>query len=167
MMEYEALLLGIVSMKQREVKILRALSDAELIVRQVRAQYTMKNARPQSYRNRVQNEIEDLDAFSIQAIPRDQNARADLLAALALLLHLEIRDKQYKVEVLFRTNFPHNVETLKVFNSDKKIQAFLEGSDQFSDQYFKGSTSTCKEFSSNNKKEFQLGAEQSKGNKIP
>jgi hypothetical protein len=41
--EYEALLLGIVAAKERGVKILKARGDAELIVRQVRGQYFVKN----------------------------------------------------------------------------------------------------------------------------
>ena len=37
--EYEALLLGIVTTKERGIKILKAQGDAELIVRQIKGQY--------------------------------------------------------------------------------------------------------------------------------
>lgn len=111
--------------------------------------------------NKVQDEIEDLDAFSIQAISREQNVRADMLAYSSSLLlnHLEFKDKEYKVEVLFRLNVPDNVESWKVFNNEKKIQCFLEGGKPFTDLYFEGSDSPCQEFSPNNKKDLELGAE--------
>lgn len=162
-------MLGIAAPKQRGVKILRAFGDAELLVKQVRAQYTVKNTRLRNYRNRVWDEIEDFDAFSIQIVPREKNTREDLLAtSVSLLLpHPEIEENQYKVEVLFRPNVPDNVEAWQVFNNDKQIQAFMEGSNQFADQYFEGNPSACRKISLDSRKELKLGEEQLKGNKIP
>lgn len=69
--EYEVLQLDIIAANQRGVKILGAQGDAELIMKQVRGQYIVKNTRLRDYRNRVWDEIEDLDAFSIQIVPRE------------------------------------------------------------------------------------------------
>ena len=54
-----------------------------------------------------------LDAFSLQVVPSEQNARVDLLAVSSSLLlpHPKFKDKDYKVEVLFRANVPDNVES--------------------------------------------------------
>jgi len=49
----------------------KSKGDAELIVKQVRKLYTVKNGRLRHYRNRVWDCIEDFDAFSIEAIPRE------------------------------------------------------------------------------------------------
>lgn len=55
----------------------------------------MKNPRLQNYRNKVWDKIEDLDAFSIQVVPREKNVREDMLAtSLSLLLpYPEFKDK--------------------------------------------------------------------------
>lgn len=103
------------------MKILKSQGDAELIVKQVQEQYTVKYTRLWNYRNRVWDEIENLDAFSIQVIPKEQNARVDMLVSSSSLLLpcMEFKDNQYKVEVLFRPNVSNNVESWQVFSSDK------------------------------------------------
>ena len=118
----------------------------------------MKNPRLKSYRNRVWDEIQRLSSFSIQAIPREQNARADLIVVSSSLLlpHLVSKDKGFKVEVIFKPNITENVETWKVFNEDKKIQCFIEGAKSFTNQYFEGSESPNQDFSPDRKKYFEL-----------
>lgn len=49
-----------------------------------------------------------------------------------------------------------------MFNDDKNIQSFLEGSKPFDDQYFEGSENACKHFSPYTKKALDLGAKKSK-----
>ena len=103
--EYEALILGIVTTKERGVKILKAQGDAELIVRQVKGQYLVKNHKLKNYRNRVWDEIEGLDAFSIRAIPREMNTKADSLAVSTSLLlpHPYIKDKKYQIKIIYQS----------------------------------------------------------------
>ena len=84
--EYEVLLLGIAAVKEKGVKILKVRGDTELIVRQVRGQYSVKNHRLKNYWNRVWDEIEGLDAFSIEAIPRELNTKVDSLVISTSLL---------------------------------------------------------------------------------
>lgn len=121
--EYEALLLGIEAAKQKGVKLLKVQGDAELVVRQVRNQYSMKNNRLKNYRNKVWDEIESLDAFSIILVPRDQNSRADSLAVSTSLLlpHPDFMNQLYRMEVLFRPKVPDNEESWQVFEDDKHI----------------------------------------------
>lgn len=68
----------------------------------------MKNHRLKNYRNRVWYEIENLDAFSIIAAPREKNTKADSLVVSASLLlsHPDFENKLYTVEVVFRLNVP-------------------------------------------------------------
>ncbi|KAH9328747.1 hypothetical protein KI387_000855, partial [Taxus chinensis] len=49
--EYEALILGLQVAKERGVKNLLARGDAELIVKQVRSLFQVKNGRLKHYRN--------------------------------------------------------------------------------------------------------------------
>lgn len=53
-----------------QIKMLRVRGDAELIVKQVRGLFAIKNERLRHYRNHVWDEIEAFDAFSIEVIPR-------------------------------------------------------------------------------------------------
>ena len=51
--EYETLLIGIMKMKEKGVKILKSRGDVELIVRQVKGQYSVKNHKLKNYRSIV------------------------------------------------------------------------------------------------------------------
>ena len=51
--EYEALLLGLEYAKEKGIKQLNVLGDAELVVNQVQRQYQTNNAKLKAYRNRV------------------------------------------------------------------------------------------------------------------
>ena len=81
-----------------------------------------------NYRNRVWDEIEGLDAFSIEAVPRELNTKADSLAVFASLLlpHLEFKDKKYQIEVVYRALIPDNIDFWQVFENEKSLQLFLE-----------------------------------------
>lgn len=125
--EYEALL-SIMAAKQKGVKMLKAQGDAELVVRQVKNQYAMKNSRLRNYRSKVWGEIEGFDAMSTTSVLREFNSRVDSLAISAsfLLPHPDFKNQTYKVEVLFKPNVPDNEESWQVFDNDKQILKFIE-----------------------------------------
>lgn len=87
------------------------------------------------------DEIEHFDAFSLFAIPREQNSKADCLAVSTSLLipHPEFNRDFYTVEMIHRPSVPDNDRHWKVFDDDGKIIAFLEGRPPFSDLKFEGS----------------------------
>ena len=89
--------MGIATAKERGIKILKAQGDAKLIVRQVKGQYSVNNHKLKNYRNRVWDEIEGLDSFSIRVVPREMNTKADSLAVSESLLlpHPDFKDKKY------------------------------------------------------------------------
>ena len=88
----------------------------------------MKNHKLKNYRNRIWDEIEGLDAFSIRAVPREMNTKVDSLAVSASLLlpHLDFKDKKYQIKIIYRSTIPDNTESWQVFNDDKSLQLFLE-----------------------------------------
>lgn len=166
--EYEALLLGLEFAKEKEIKKLQVMGDAELVVNQVRSRYQTKNKRLKSYRNKVWDEIESFDAFSIQAFPREQNTKADSLAVSASLLlpHPEFEKDVYIVEMIYQPSVPDNNQNWQVFDDDKHIISFLEGTGTFSNSSFDGNHSLT---SQQNIKEEDKESEilQLKGNTIP
>ena len=114
-------MLGIAEVKEKGVRILKARGDVELIVRQVRGQYSVKNHRLTNYQNRVWDEIEGLDTFSIEAIPRELNSKVDSLAVSTSLLlpHPKFKDKKYQIKVVYRALVPDNIDYWQVFENDK------------------------------------------------
>lgn len=82
--------------------------------------YTVKNDRLRHYRNRVWDELEFFDAFLIEAIPRDQNSRADSLVVSASLLlpHPDFKDNSYRIEMIYRPSVLDNVNHWQVFDAD-------------------------------------------------
>ena len=115
--------MGIVTTKERGIKILKPQGDAKLIVRQIKGKYLVKNHKLKNYRNRVWDEIEGLDAFSIRAVPREMNTKVDsLVVSTSLLLpHLDFKDRKYHIEIIYQSAIPNNTESWQVFNDDKSL----------------------------------------------
>ncbi|XP_059064999.1 uncharacterized protein LOC131857028 [Cryptomeria japonica] len=121
MAEHEALLLELAKARRLQIKKLKVRGDAELIVKQVRGLFAIKNERLRHYRNHVWDEIEAFDAFSIEALPREFNSKADSLAIFAALLvpHLDFTTNTCRVELVYRPSVPDNSKSWEVFANDK------------------------------------------------
>ncbi|XP_059067103.1 uncharacterized protein LOC131858119 [Cryptomeria japonica] len=119
--EYEALLLGLVEVKKLHIKMLKVKGDAELIVKQVRGLFAIKNERLRHYRNHVWDKIEAFNSFSIEAVLREFNSKADSLVVYAALLvpHPDFTTNTYRVELVYRLSIPDNFESWQVLENDK------------------------------------------------
>jgi hypothetical protein len=115
--------------------------DAELIVKQVRKQFSIKTDRLRHYRNLVWDEIESFEAFSIEFIPHTKNTKDDSLAISALLLlpHPEFKNDTYRIEMIYKPRVPDNVNHWQVFNNDVQLKEFIECARDFSEIFFEGS----------------------------
>jgi ribonuclease HI len=82
--EYRALLLGIDRARALEARELDIVGDSELIARQVRGEYRVKDATLRELHARVAAALEEFDRWSIRNVPRADNARADGLVNEAL-----------------------------------------------------------------------------------
>ena len=87
------------------------------------------------------DEIENFNAFSLSAIPCEQNSKGNCLSVSASLLipHLEFNRDVYTVGMIHRPSVPNNDRHWQVFDDDGKIIAFLEGRPPFLDMKFEGS----------------------------
>jgi ribonuclease HI len=81
--EYEALIAGMKLAREMEVTDLRAKSDSQLITNQVSGEYQTKDPQLVKYLERVQSLASQFKRFELIYVPREQNARADLLSKLA------------------------------------------------------------------------------------
>ena len=88
----------------------------------------MKNHKLKNYRNRVWDEIEGLDSFSIELVPREMNKKSNSLAVFASLLlpHPKFKDKKYQIEIVYRAFVLDNIDSWQVFKDEKSLQLFLE-----------------------------------------
>lgn len=149
--------------------MLREKGDAELIVKQVRGRYVVRNDRMKHYKNRVWDEIEGFQPFFIDSIPREKNSRIDALAGSTTILipHLDFDNDQYTIELIHQPNVLDNANSWQVFNDDAHVLSFLQGMEEFSSIFFKGSKFECQELCSDEKVEKEEEVIQLKGNHIP
>ncbi|CAJ2642757.1 uncharacterized protein LOC123899916 [Trifolium pratense] len=81
--EYEALIAGMKLAKEMEVRRLKAKSDSQLVTSQVSGEFQAKDPQLIKYLHQVKSLSEHFDTFELLYVPREQNARADLLSKLA------------------------------------------------------------------------------------
>lgn len=78
--EYTALLEGIKIALTLKTKKVKFYLDSELVVKQIKGLYKVKNEGLQLLYNQVIDQIKLFEQFSIEHIPREQNKKADQLA---------------------------------------------------------------------------------------
>jgi ribonuclease HI len=82
--EYQGLIAALEYAVQHGHKALRVISDSELLVRQIKGIYKVKNAALQDLHGRAKELIAKLDWFSIGHVLRGKNQEADALANAAM-----------------------------------------------------------------------------------
>jgi ribonuclease HI len=82
--EYRALLLGIERAGTLGARELELVGDSELIVRQVRGEYRVKDAALRELHRQVAAALRNFDRWSIRNVPREENEHADRLVNEAL-----------------------------------------------------------------------------------
>jgi ribonuclease HI len=82
--EYRALLLGIERAKALGASELELVGDSELVVKQVKGEYKVKDAGMRELHAQVKAALRDFESWSIRHVRREQNAEADRLVNQAL-----------------------------------------------------------------------------------
>jgi len=82
--EYWALLLGLRQAKQLRGRFLHVFTDSELIERQVKGLYRVKDLKLKALHKAVALNLKEFASFEIQSIPREENQEADRLANEAI-----------------------------------------------------------------------------------
>ena len=77
--EYKALLLGIERAAAHGAERLELVGDSELIVRQVKGEYKVKDETLRELHAQVRTALQGFDGWSISHVRREQNAEADRL----------------------------------------------------------------------------------------
>jgi ribonuclease HI len=82
--EYRALLLGIARAAELGAGEVELVGDSELIVKQVRGEYKVKDATMRELHARVKRALTSFDRWSIRHVRRELNVEADRLVNRAL-----------------------------------------------------------------------------------
>jgi ribonuclease HI len=82
--EYKALLLGIEIARDLGTPELELVGDSELIVKQVKGEYKVKDATMRELHSEVKRALGDFDRWSIRHVRRERNKEADRLVNEAL-----------------------------------------------------------------------------------
>jgi ribonuclease HI len=82
--EYRALLRGLELAAEHGARELRVVNDSELIARQVTGAYRVKHPAMQELHRQAVAALQGFDRWSIESVPRAQNAQADALVNDAL-----------------------------------------------------------------------------------
>jgi ribonuclease HI len=77
--EYRALLLGIERAAALGAERLELIGDSELIVRQVKGEYKVKDENLRTLHRQVREALEGFEVWSIRHVRREENAEADRL----------------------------------------------------------------------------------------
>ncbi len=77
--EYKALLLGIELARGLGAGEIELIGDSELVVRQVKGEYRVKEEGLRKLHRQVREALEDFDRWAIRHVRRDENAAADAL----------------------------------------------------------------------------------------
>ena len=82
--EYRALIAGIARASELGGTELELIGDSELVVRQVRGEYKVKNAGIKPLHAQVLEALDSFDSWTIEHVPRVDHAEADALVNQAL-----------------------------------------------------------------------------------
>ncbi|BFG32443.1 hypothetical protein CerSpe_187170 [Prunus speciosa] len=115
--KYEALLAGLRLAKELAIKKLAIYSDSQLITNQASGEYMAKHPRMILYLDKVQELLKALPTFTIQQVPRAENAHADALASLGSALDTQFR-RSIPVEHLDRPSI-EEIEPIDAMQIDE------------------------------------------------
>ncbi|MAF27068.1 MAG: ribonuclease H [Gemmatimonadetes bacterium] len=82
--EYRAVLAGLESARELGLRSLELRLDSELVVRQIRGEYRVRQPALAVLKNKVDGLLVSFDSVEVRHIPRKENAEADRLANRAL-----------------------------------------------------------------------------------
>jgi len=132
MIEFEALILGLRTLKELGTKRIAVHGDSELIINQVKCVYQSKHPRLRAYINLVIYLLEEFSKYKLSVIPKGKKKIADALVTSASVFEIMIfPNRKYKTEVKHKPTIPYNIKYWQVFEDDKQVEIFLQMSDKF------------------------------------
>jgi len=127
------LILGLQLLKKLDAKRISIQGDVELIIKQIKGEFSTKHPRFRACINAMLDFLESFVEYDLSAIPRNQNILANSLAFSTSSCKMPYPNQQYTVEMKHRPTVPDNMKYWKVFGNDKQIESFLKSKDEYED----------------------------------
>ena len=98
----------------------------------MKAVYHTKYPRVRSYKNIALDLLQNFTGSNFTVIPRLQNEVVDALLVSATIFKMHVhQNRRFEIEVKHKPVAPDNIKYWQVFNDDKHIERFLEGTNEF------------------------------------
>jgi ribonuclease HI len=88
--EYKGLLEGLVLAKKNKIKDVKCHLDSELVVKQMKGEYKVKDENLQQLKSEIDEYIKNFDSVNFEHVRREHNKLADKLVNLAMDTALNI-----------------------------------------------------------------------------
>jgi hypothetical protein len=125
--DFPTTLLKNVGAKQNMVR-----GDSELIIKQIKGDYSAKHPKIRAYRNVVLDALKCFIEVDLQLMPRGKNILADGLATSVATCKITFRStRPYMVEVKCRPTVLDNIRYWQVFGNNDQIEDFLQCKNDF------------------------------------
>ena len=133
MVEYEALMQGIIKALDLRVKCIEVFRDSQIVAHQVRNSINCTSNHLKNYQREVWELISKFEAFNIKSILRSMNSEADMLANVTsnLCPSDDFSHDKFSVELIYKPSIPDNISNWRVFKDDEQIINFLNSKDTF------------------------------------
>lgn len=82
--EYAALVMGLAELKKLKARFVEVRADSELMVRQLKGEYRVKNEGLIPYYEKAKNLLLGFEKVTFRHVPREENKKADKLANEAI-----------------------------------------------------------------------------------
>ena len=104
------------------------------MVKQERNIFSDKTSQIKSLQNETWDCIyNDIQAFNIEAILREDNMHTDSLVVSAITFKVPVSlQLQYQIEVRYKPSIPDNMKHWQVFEDDKKLKKSMQTIEEFS-----------------------------------
>jgi ribonuclease HI len=87
--EYSALLIGLKLAQKNGITDLECYLDSELVVKQLKGEYKVKDANIKSFHDKISKYLSDFSSCKFIHVPRSENKHADMLVNLILDIKAE------------------------------------------------------------------------------
>ena len=118
-------------LKQLQAQKVTILGDSELIIKQIKGEYSTRNLRLREYQNATLDLLKTFEKYELVFIPRSFNHLANELSFNASNCQIPKINEQLSVKVKHRPTMPDNVDHWQVFDSDQHIEYFLKSENDF------------------------------------
>ncbi|GAU11232.1 hypothetical protein TSUD_342220 [Trifolium subterraneum] len=121
--EYEAFLAGLRLAEDMGAEEIRIFTDSQLVASQVSGEYQTKEERLLEYLNLIRAKLAKFKETEVKHVPREHNARADVLSKLASTRHKKAGNQSLIQETLTKPSIEKTAEVMHICAVD--VQSWL------------------------------------------